>query len=212
MIESLGLIERINSYENRCNCRYSWECVMIYGTSGSGKSTLLKLLMKYYSIQRGMIYIGGVDINDIKVDSLRQNIVYISQNEILFNDSLINNLRVSGCDDDKILSITKLLEFNEILDNSLGLNMMVEENGFNLSGGQRQRIVLARAMLTQAQIILIDEGLSQVDVSLERKILMNLFSEFKDKTFIIISHRMENLDLYDRFIKLENGEVSEQVL
>ena len=188
------------------------ERVMIYGTSGSGKSTLLKLLMKYYSVGRGMIYFGGIDINDIKVDSLRQNIVYISQNEILFNDTLINNLRVSGCDDDRILSITKLLEFNEILDSNLGLNMMIEENGFNLSGGQRQRIVLARAMLSQAQIVLIDEGLSQVDVSLERKILMNIFSEFKDKTFIIISHRMENLDLYDRFIKLENGEVSEQLL
>ena len=183
------------------------EKVMIYGTSGSGKSTLLKLLMGYYSIDRGMIFIDNIDINDYKIKSLRKNITYVSQNEILFNDTLINNLKLKCCDNDRILSMTRLLEFNEILDNDLGLNMMVEENGFNLSGGQRQRIVLARALLGQAQIILIDEGLSQVDVSLERKILINIFNEFKDKTFIIISHRMENLDLFDKFIKVENGEV-----
>ncbi|MGM9849330.1 MAG: peptidase domain-containing ABC transporter [Bacilli bacterium] len=183
------------------------EKVMIYGTSGSGKSTLLKLLMGYYSVDRGMIFIDNIDINDYKVKSLRKNITYVSQNEVLFNDTLINNLKLKCRDNDRILSMTRLLEFNEILDNDLGLNMMVEENGFNLSGGQRQRIVLARALLGQAQIILIDEGLSQVDVSLERKILINIFNEFKDKTFIIISHRMENLDLFDKFIKVENGEV-----
>ena len=183
------------------------EKVMIYGTSGSGKSTLLKLLMGYYSVDRGMIFIDNIDINDYKIKSLRKNITYVSQNEILFNDTLINNLKVKCRDNDRILSMTRLLEFNEILDNDLGLNMMVEENGFNLSGGQRQRIVLARALLGQAQIILIDEGLSQVDVSLERKIIINIFNEFKDKTFIIISHRMENLDLFDKFVKVENGEV-----
>lgn len=189
------------------------ERVMIYGNSGSGKSTLLKLLMGYYPVKRGMISIGGNDINDYRLSSLRKNVTYVSQNEILFNDTLINNLKLCTNDNDKILTMTKLLEFNEILDNDLGLNMMIEENGFNLSGGQRQRIVLARALLKkQAQIILIDEGLSQVDVSLERKILMNIFNKFKNKTFIIISHRMENLDLYDRFLKMENGVVYEETL
>lgn len=189
------------------------ERVMIYGNSGSGKSTLLKLLMGYYPVKRGMISIGGNDINNYRLSSLRKNVTYVSQNEILFNDTLINNLKLCTNDNDKILTMTKLLEFNEILDNDLGLNMMIEENGFNLSGGQRQRIVLARALLKkQAQIILIDEGLSQVDVSLERKILMNIFNKFKNKTFIIISHRMENLDLYDRFLKMENGVVYEETL
>ena len=189
------------------------ERVMIYGNSGSGKSTLLKLLMGYYPVKRGMISIGGNDINDYRLSSLRKNVTYVSQHEILFNDTLINNLKLCTNDNDKILTMTKLLEFNEILDNDLGLNMMIEENGFNLSGGQRQRIVLARALLKkQAQIILIDEGLSQVDVSLERKILMNIFNKFKNKTFIIISHRMENLDLYDRFLKMENGVVYEETL
>jgi len=183
------------------------EKVMIYGASGSGKSTLLKLLMGYYHVDRGMIFIDGMDINDYKSKSIRKKISYVSQNEILFNDTLLNNLNFYSKDNDDIVSMTKILEFNEILDNNLGLNMIIEENGFNLSGGQRQRIVLARTLLKKSEIILIDEGLSQVDVSLERRILNNVFSTYNDKTFIIISHRMENLDLYDRLIKINNGEI-----
>ena len=158
-----------------------------------------------------MIFIDGVDINDYKLKSIRKNITYVSQNELLFNDTLLNNLNLYSNDNDYILSMTKLVEFNEILDNDLGINMMVEENGFNLSGGQRQRIVLARALLKQAQIILIDEGLSQVDVPLERKILSNIFDKFKDKTFIIVSHRLQNMDLYDRFIRIDEGVLYEEV-
>ncbi len=184
--------------------------IMIYGTSGSGKSTLLKLLMGYYSVPRSMISFDGIDINDYKIKSLRKNITYVSQNEMLFNDTLLSNLSFYSRDNSDILSITKLLEFNEILDNDLGLNMMIEENGFNLSGGQRQRIVLARALLKKSKIILIDEGLSQVDVELERKILSNVFKKYKDNTFIIISHRLENMDLYDRIIRIDEGVLSEE--
>lgn len=181
--------------------------VMIYGESGCGKSTLLKLLMRYYEVDRGKIFISGIDINDFKINSLRRNIAYISQNEILFNDSLLNNLKFYSNDNDKILSMTNLFEFDEILDNNLGLNMMIEENGFNLSGGQRQRIVLARTFLKQAQIILIDEGFSQIDVCLERKILSNIFEKYLDTTIIIVSHRIENVDLYDKVIHISNGEI-----
>lgn len=186
------------------------EKIMIYGSSGSGKSTLLKLLMGYYPISRGMIFIDGIDINDYKIKSLRKNISYISQNEILFNDTIINNLNFYCRDGNDILNMASMVEFNEILKNDLGLNMMIEENGFNLSGGQRQRIVLARALIKQAQIVLIDEGLNQIDVSLERQILTNVFNKFKDKTFIIISHRMENTDLYDRLINIDNGVICER--
>ncbi len=183
------------------------EHIMIYGASGSGKSTLLKLLMGYYKISRGMIFIDNIDINDYKVSSIHKNICYISQNEILFNDSLLNNLKFYSRNNDDIINMASVLEFNEILNNDMGFNMLIEENGFNLSGGQRQRIVLARALLKKSEVVLIDEGLSQIDVSLERKILKNIFDYYNDKTFIIISHRMENLDLYDRLIKIENGRI-----
>lgn len=181
------------------------EHVVIVGKSGSGKSTLLKLLMKYYNSDRGMIYIDGMDINDYKVKSIRQNITYISQNEVLFNDTIINNLKYYSKSDNDIINITKVTEFNEILDNDLGLNMLIEENGFNLSGGQRQRIVLARALLKKSDIILIDEGLNQIDIQLERKILSNIFSNFKNKTIIVVSHRMENTDIFDRVININEG-------
>lgn len=181
------------------------EHVMFYGASGCGKSTLLKLLMRYYSINRGKIFIDGIDINDFK--NIHKNISYISQNEMLFNDTLINNLNFYSRDNDDILKVARLFELDEIIDNDLGFNMMIEENGFNLSGGQRQRIVLARTFLKKSQIILIDEGFSQIDVDMERRILKNVFDFYKDKTFIIVSHRMENLDLYDRVIKIDGGGV-----
>ena len=188
----------------------SGEKIMFYGNSGSGKSTLFKLLMGYYNVDRGKIFISGVDINDYRVESLRKNIAYISQNEILFNDTLVNNLKFYSSDNDDIVSMAKLFEFNEILDNNLGFNMMIEENGFNLSGGERQRIVLARTFLKNSSVILIDEGLSQIDVSLERKILSNVFSIYKNTTIIIISHRLENMDLYDRVIHIEEGKIIDE--
>ena len=93
------------------------------------------------------------------------------------------------------------------MDSNLGYNKMIEENGFNLSGGEKQRIVLARALLKKFNILIIDEGLSQVDVNMERKILKNIFDKFKDKTIIFISHRLDNLDLFDNLIRVENGVV-----
>lgn len=184
------------------------EKILLYGASGSGKSTLLKLLMHYYDVPRGCIFISGNDINDYKVSSLRKNISYVSQNEILFNDSLINNLKFYGND---VVSISKCFKFNEIMDNDLGFNMMIEENGLNLSGGQRQRVVLARTFMKQAPVILIDEGLSQIDDSLEREILTNVFDKY-DSTIIIVSHRLSNIDLYDRVIHFVGGEIVDETI
>ena len=97
---------------------------------------------------------------------------------------------------------------NDIIkDNPLGDNFMLEENGVNISGGQRQRIILARGLLKNSNVIMIDEGFNQIDINLERKILKNLFYYYKDKTIIVISHRKENIDLYDRMIKFSNGKV-----
>ena len=96
----------------------------------------------------------------------------------------------------------------EIIDNNfLSYDYPIEENGANLSGGQKQRIILARSLLKNSKIILIDEGLNEIDVNLERKILHNIFTYYKDKTFIIISHRLDNIDLYDQIINIDKGEV-----
>lgn len=186
----------------------SGQKLLIIGNSGSGKSTLVKLLMKYYDIPRDKIFINNIDINDYR--NIR-GINYISQSENLFTDSIYNNIVLY--DELSINKINEVCELCEVLDivkeKSLGYNYLIEENGIGLSGGQKQRIILARSLLKKFNILIIDEGLNQVDINLERRILKRLFDKYKDKTIIVISHRLENMDLYDRRILLENGVIKE---
>ena len=182
--------------------------VMVVGKSGSGKSTLFKLLMKYNSVDNNSIIIGGIDLNKYTKKSIENNIIYIGQQESLFNDTLYNNLCFKNNSSDSILEVCKMCYVDEIIDSNLGFNTLIEENGFNLSGGERQRIILARSLLQRFNILIIDEALNQVDVDLERKILKNLFKKYKDKTIIVISHRLDNLDLFDSLMKFEKGVVN----
>ena len=180
------------------------ERVLILGESGIGKSTLLKLIYKYYDVDRGQIFINGYDINDYTLADIRGNITYISQNEMLYTDSIRNNIILDrNISENDFLNVCKMTYVDEIIkDNILGYDYITEENGSNLSGGQRQRIILARGLLKNSKIIMIDEGLSQIDIKLERIILENLFWTYQDKTFIVVSHRENNTDLYDRVIRL----------
>ena len=180
------------------------ERVLILGESGIGKSTLLRLIYKYYDIDRGQIFINGYDINDYTLADIRGNITYISQNEMLYTDSIRNNIILDrNISENDFLNVCKMTYVDEIIkDNILGYDYITEENGSNLSGGQRQRIILARGLLKNSKIIMIDEGLSQIDIKLERIILENLFWTYQDKTFIVVSHRENNTDLYDRVIRL----------
>ena len=182
--------------------------VMVVGESGSGKSTLFKILLRFYKSKNNKIFINNIDLNNYDINTLNNNILYLGQNEILFNDTLYNNLNFGNSNSSKILDICKLCEVDKIIDSNLGYNMMIEENGFNLSGGEKQRIMLARTLLKNFNILIIDEGLSQVDVNVERKILKNIFNYFKDKTIIFISHRLDNLDLFDNLIKIEKGVIN----
>lgn len=183
--------------------------VLILGSSGSGKSTIMKLLYKYYSVDRDKIYINNYDINDYSISDIRSSITYISQNEILFTSSIRDNIIMDrSVSEEDFLKVCKLTYTDEIIKNNiLGYDYMLEENGVNLSGGQRQRIILARSLLKNSNIVMIDEGLNEIDINLERKILTNIFNEYKDKTFIIISHRKDNMDLYNRLIEINNGKL-----
>lgn len=185
--------------------------VLILGSSGSGKSSLLKLLYKYYDIERNKIYINDYDINDFTLKDIRENITYISQNEVLYNDTIRNNIILDrNIDDKSFINVCNMLYVNEIIkDNILSYDYNLEENGANISGGQRQRIILARALLKNSKIILIDEGLNEIDINLERKILKNIFTYYKDKTIIIVSHRLDNMDLYNKVINIEKGRVKD---
>jgi len=185
--------------------------VLILGSSGSGKSSLLKLLYKYYEVERNKIYINDYDINDFTLKDIRENITYISQNEVLYNDTIRNNIILDrNIDDKSFINVCNMLYVNEIIkDNILSYDYNLEENGANISGGQRQRIILARALLKNSKIILIDEGLNEIDINLERKILKNIFAYYKDKTIIIVSHRLDNMDLYNKVINIEKGKVKD---
>lgn len=185
------------------------EKVLLLGNSGSGKSTILKLLSKYYMPKRDNIYIDEVDINDISISNLKDNIVSISQDEIIFTDTIKNNIILNrNIDDTSFMKVCKLTYVDEIVkDMFLGYDTKLEENGQNISGGQRQRIILARTLLKKSNIILIDEGLNAIDINLERKILKNIFNEYRNKTIIIVSHRLENMDLYNKVIRLANGKI-----
>lgn len=187
------------------------ERVLIIGESGSGKSTIMKILYKYYEVERNSVYINDYDINDYSTSDIRKNITYISQNEMLFTGSIRDNIILDrNIGEIEFLNICKLLSIDEIVKNNiLGYEYLLEENGTNLSGGQRQRIILARSLLKNSKVIMIDEGLNQIDIKLEREILENIFNYFYDKTIIIISHRKENMDLYDRVIKIKSGKVKE---
>lgn len=185
--------------------------VLILGDSGVGKSTLLKIVYKYYETPRGMVYINDKDIQDFELGDIRSNITYVSQNEILYTDTIKNNIILyRDISEEEYLKVSRLVYVEDIiLKNKLSYDYMLEENGANISGGQRQRIILARALLKNGKVILIDEGLNEIDPKLEKKILKNIFREYKDRTFIIISHRKDNIEMYDKVINVSGNEGKE---
>ena len=198
------ILDNINLEINR------GEKILITGSSGSGKSTLFKILMKYYEIDNNKVFVDDIDYNYFSKKAISSSITYISQNEILFSDTLLNNLSVYK--KDKLEEVISLCEIDKISNKrKINLNYVVEENGFNFSGGERQRLILGRALQKDFKVLLIDEGLNQMDVNLERRILKGLFSKYHDKTIIIVSHRLDNLDLYDRNIEIKDGKIVKDV-
>ena len=169
--------------------------VMVTGSSGSGKSTLFKIIKGYYDDYDGIVTIDNFDSSKYNFE----NVIYVSSRENLFTGRVKDNLSIKKFD-----YINN--EICDLQDFAKDDNMLILENGFNLSSGQRQRIILSRA-LSDFNIIIIDEGLDGVDVNMERRILKKLFRRYQSKTIIYISHRLDNLDLFDRFLKLEDGQV-----
>lgn len=177
---------------------------LLIGKSGSGKSTLCMLLMKFYPVPNNQVYLDKLDIN--KYGDVREDIVYISQNELLFTDTIYNNIALGReFDNDEFMKVVKLCEVDQIIDKNIGYNELIEENGFNLSGGEKQKIVLARALMKKFSILIIDEGLNQMDFDLEKRILEKIFKTYSDKTIIVISHRLTNKKLFEQIIELKKG-------
>ncbi|WP_195263411.1 ABC transporter ATP-binding protein [Clostridium sp. 1001275B_160808_H3] len=191
----------------------SGDTVAIMGTTGSGKSTLINLIGRYYDLSEGNIKIDNVDIKDYDLDFLRKNMSIVPQDTFLFSDSIINNIKFSNenaqtKEVEKAASLACALDFIEELEE--GLYTEIGERGLGLSGGQKQRISIARALVRNSKVLILDDSTSALDMETEHELLKNLSKRDVKSTTFIIAHRISAVKNADIIIYLENGEIKEK--
>ena len=189
------------------------EVTALVGPSGSGKSTCAKLAARLFDVQKGKITVGGVDINEVDPEILLSDYSMVFQDVVLFDDSIKENIRLGkrNATDEEVYQAAKAAncdEFVQKLPN--GYDTLIGENGAKLSGGERQRISIARALLKDAPIILLDEATASLDVENETKIQEALSRLLAKKTVLVIAHRMRTVQSADKIIVLEDGKVKEE--
>lgn len=188
------------------------EITALVGPSGSGKSTAAKLAARFWDIQSGKITLGGQDISQIEPETLLKNYSVVFQDVVLFNASIKDNIRIGKRDasDEEVLRAAKLAQCDEFVNKmSRAYDTIIGENGETLSGGERQRVSIARALLKDAPIVLLDEATASLDVENETKIQAGISELVKNKTVLIIAHRMRTVANADKIVVLENGNVAE---
>jgi len=189
------------------------ETVALVGRSGSGKSTLASLLPRLYELNDGQIIIDGQNTHDVSLHSLREHIALVSQDVVLFNDTVRNNIaygRSTQCSDDDIINAAKAAHAWEFIDTlPEGLNTVIGERGVMLSGGQRQRLSIARAILKNAPILILDEATAALDTESERKIQAALDTLMQGRTTLVIAHRLSTIEKADRIVVMQNGHIAE---
>ena len=188
----------------------SGETLAILGKTGSGKSTILDLIGRLYDIDKNKILIDDKPISDLNLYSLRESIGYVPQDAFLFSDTIINNIKFGkedATDEEVIEAATNAKVHKNIVKFKNGYDTILGERGITLSGGQKQRISIARAIIKRPEILLFDDCLSAVDTETEEKILKNLVKLTKDKTTIIVSHRVSSAKNADHIIVLDDGVV-----
>jgi subfamily B ATP-binding cassette protein MsbA len=189
------------------------QTVALVGLSGSGKSTLVSLLARFYNHDTGSILIDGVDVNDYTLANLRSQIAIVTQQVILFNDSIFNNIAYGELANASIDDVAKACEsanakdFIERLPQ--GMDTIVGENGVMLSGGQRQRLAIARALLKNAPILILDEATSALDNKAENKIQQALETVMENRTTLVIAHRLSTIENADKILVMEHGRIIE---
>lgn len=189
------------------------EKIGLVGHSGSGKTTLTKMLLRFMDIIEGQILLDGIDITTLKQTSVRQAIAYVPQEPLMFHRSIMDNIRYGKLDasDKEVYSVAKSAHASEFITKlPVGYDTLVGERGMKLSGGQRQRVAIARAMLKDAPIIVLDEATSALDSTSEKLIQDALWKLMKDRTAIVIAHRLSTVQKMDRIIVLGDGKIIEQ--
>ena len=189
------------------------ETVALVGPSGGGKSTLSDLIPRFYDIQGGAILIDGVDIRQYDIESLREYMGVVSQETILFNDTIANNLRLGKQDatDEEIRQAAVVANaHNFIMETEHGYQTNIGDRGMKLSGGQRQRLSIARAVLKNPEILILDEATSALDTESEKLVQEALNALLKGRTSLVIAHRLSTIHNADRIIVIEKGRIAEQ--
>ena len=189
------------------------EVTALVGASGCGKTTILKLISRLYDYDEGQILIDGKDIKEISTQSLFDKVSIVFQDVVLFNQSVMENIRLGKQDasDEEVKIAAKLANCTDFIEKmDKGFDTVIGENGAELSGGERQRLSIARAFLKDAPILILDEIAASLDVDNEKKIQESLNNLVKDKTVVIISHRMKSIENADKIVVLKNGKVESE--
>lgn len=199
-------------FQNKSVTIEAGQKVGLVGYSGGGKSTFVNLILRLYEVNNGSIMIDDQDIKDVKLNSLYENIALIPQDPTLFHRSIEENIRYGRLDasDEAVIASSKKAHAHEfIIKLPQGYNSLVGERGVKLSGGQRQRIAIARAILKNAPILILDEATSQLDSVTEKHIQESLWELMQNKTTIIVAHRLSTLLHMDRILVFDNGKIVE---
>ncbi len=189
------------------------EVTALVGPSGGGKSTAAKLAARFWDVTKGKITLGGVNISGVEPETLLCNFSIVFQDVVLFNNTVMENIRLGkrNATDEEVLAAAKAAQCDEFVNRMpKGYQTMIGENGSTLSGGERQRISIARALLKDAPVVLLDEATASLDVENESYIQNAIAHLVKNKTVLVIAHRMRTIVGADKIIVLENGEVAEQ--
>ncbi|WP_142783576.1 ABC transporter ATP-binding protein [Changchengzhania lutea] len=189
------------------------QSVALVGQSGSGKSTIANLITRFYDVNQGRVLIDGLDIRDLTTDSLRSQLGIVTQDAILFNDSIKNNLKLGNdqATDDDIIEALKIANAWEFVkDLPQGIETNIGDSGNKLSGGQKQRLSIARAVLKSPPIMILDEATSALDTESERLVQVALENMMKNRTSIVIAHRLSTIQNANEIIVLNKGEIAEQ--
>ena len=189
------------------------ETIALVGASGSGKTTLVNLIPRFYSPSEGSILLDGIDIQSLRLTDLRKNIAVVSQDVVLFNDTIAGNIAygpLRQASNDEIVAAAEAAHAMEFIrELPAGLHTFIGENGMRLSGGQRQRLAIARALLKNAPILILDEATSALDTASERHVQAALEGLMRNRTTIVIAHRLSTIENADRIVVLHKGEIAE---
>ena len=188
------------------------EVTALIGPSGGGKTTVSRLAARFWDATEGTIKVGGMDVSQIDPETLLSMYAIVFQDVTLFNNSVMENIRIGKKDatDEEVVEAAKLANCHDFIQKLPdGYNTLIGENGSNLSGGERQRISIARAFLKDAPIILLDEATASLDVENETAIQQALGTLIKDKTVLIIAHRMRTIANANQIVVLKDGRVAE---